>query len=120
MAELKVEDAVFLLGRRAKGFIEKNLKNKGGDRMKGTEKLYKVYHRQYRNMEEMFDDFSDLDADVGLDNKRITVRCGLDTLEIKLLEFGGFYVYRNGKQEQGIWDEQDLYPYALEFVLEHK
>ena len=88
--------------------------------MKNNEKLYKAYHRSYQNIEELFDDLSDAVLNIKLENKRIIVSYKSDTLEIELSKYGGYYTYLNGKQEKGVWDDQDLYPYVLAFVHEQR
>ena len=46
--------------------------------MKGNEKLYKVYHRNYKNIEELYDDLSDAILDVSLENNRIIIHYNSD------------------------------------------
>ena len=44
----------------------------------GNEKLYKVYHRNYKNIEELYDDLSDAILDVSLENNRIIIHYNSD------------------------------------------
>jgi len=85
--------------------------------MQGNEKRYKVYHRNYQNTEELYDDLSDAIANIGLENNTIVIHYHSDTLEIKPA-YGGYHTYLNGKQEKGALEDQDIYPYALAFVHE--
>ena len=88
--------------------------------MKDNEKLYKVYHRNYQNIEELFDDLKDAVLNIKQENERIIVFYNSDTLEIELSKYGGYYTYLNGKKEKGVWDDQDLYPYVIELVHEQR
>ena len=87
--------------------------------MKSNEKLYKVYHRNYKNIEELYDDLSDAILDVSLENNRIIIHYNSDTLEIEPCHLG-YHTYLNGKKESSVWEEQDIYFYALEFVHEQQ
>ncbi len=68
--------------------------------MKNNAKWYKVYHRNYRNIMELYDDLSDAILDIELENKRIKIRYNSDTFEIEPCP-GGYYTYLNGKRENG-------------------
>ena len=83
--------------------------------MECDKKLYKTYHRGYGTVEELYDDLCDIGVNIELDHNRIIIRFSSDTLEIELSKRGGYYVYLNGQQENSIWDDQDLYPYVLNF-----
>ena len=87
--------------------------------MKDNEKLYKVYHRNYKSIEELYDDLSDAILNIGLENNKIIIRYNSDTLEIEPCQWG-YHTYLNGKREAGEWEDQDIYFYALEFVHEQQ
>ena len=87
--------------------------------MKDNEKLYKVYHRNYQTIEELFDDLSDAVLNIGLENNKIIIHYNSDILEIELCH-GGFRTYVNGQREKGVWEDQDIYFYAIEFVHEQE
>ena len=82
--------------------------------MKNSEKQYKIDHRGYQNIGELCDDLRDLTPNIRVEGERIVLFAPLDTLVIKLSNRGGYYVYRNGVQQNDVWDDQDLYPYVLE------
>ena len=86
---------------------------------KDSEKLYKVYHRNYKSIEELYDDLSDAVINIGLENNKIIIHYNFDTLEIEPSRWG-YYTYLNGKKETGEWEDQDIYFYALEFVHEQQ
>ncbi len=85
--------------------------------MKENEKLYKVYHRNYQNIAELYDDLSDTVLNISFENNKITIHYNADILEIESCRWG-YYTYLNGKREKGEWEDQDIYFYALEFVHE--
>lgn len=87
--------------------------------MKDNEKLYKVYHRNYKSIEELYDDLSDAILNIGLKNNKIIIRYNSDTLEIEPCQWG-YHTYLNGKREADEWEDQDIYFYALEFVHEQQ
>ncbi len=87
--------------------------------MNDNEKLYKLYHRNYKNIEELYDDLSDAILNIGLENNKIIIHYYSDTLEIEPCHFG-YRTYLNGKKESGVWEDQDIYFYALEFVHEQQ
>ena len=87
--------------------------------MKGNEKLHKVYHRNYQNIAELYDDLSDVTPNVCLEKNKIAVHYNSDVLEIEPC-YGGYHTYLNGKREPGVWEDQDIYFYALEFVHEQQ
>ena len=87
--------------------------------MKDNEKLYKVYHRNYKTIAELYDDLSDAVLNIDLDNDKITIRYNADILEIEPCHLG-YWTYLNGKREAGVWEDQDIYFYALEFVHEQQ
>lgn len=87
--------------------------------MKDNEKLYKVYHRNYKSMEELYDDLSDAVLNISLENNKIIIHYNSDTLEIEQSQWG-YYTYLNGKREVGELENQDIYFYALEFVHEQQ
>ena len=41
--------------------------------MNDNEKLYKLYHRNYKNIEELYDDLSDAILNIGLENNKIII-----------------------------------------------
>ena len=82
--------------------------------MKSSEMQYKIDHRGYQNIGELCDDLRDLTPNIRVEDERIVLFAPLDTLVIKLSNRGGYYVYRNGVQQNDVWDDQDLYPYVLE------
>ena len=41
--------------------------------MSDNEKLYKLYHRNYKNIEELYDDLSDAILNIGLENNKIII-----------------------------------------------
>ena len=86
---------------------------------KDSEKLYKVYHRNYKSIEELYDDLSDAVINIGLENNKIIIHYNFDTLEIEPSRWG-YYTYLNGKREKVEWEDQDIYFYALEFVHEQQ
>ncbi len=77
---------------------------------------YKIYHRNYSDVTEMYDDFKDYITNIRLENNRIFIEHNEDILVIEKGVDGSFYTYRNGEKERGDWDDQDLLDYALEFV----
>lgn len=85
--------------------------------MKDGEKLYKVYHRNYQNIMELYDDLSDVVMNISLENNKIVIHYNSDAYEIKHSPYG-YYTYLNGKKESGECEDQDIYFYALEFVHE--
>ena len=87
--------------------------------MNDNEKLYKVYHRDYKSIEELYDDLSDAVINIGFENNKIIIRYNSDTLEIEPSRWR-YYTYLNGKREAGEWEDQDIYFYALEFVHEQQ
>ena len=87
--------------------------------MNDNEKLYKVYHRNYKSIEELYDDLSDAVINIGFKNNKIIIHYNSDTLEIEPSRWG-YYTYLNGKREAGEWEDQDIYFYALEFVHEQQ
>ena len=87
--------------------------------MNDNEKLYKVYHRNYQNIMELYDDLSDAVLNIGLENNRIIIHYNSDTLEIENSRWC-YYTYLNGKREKVEWEDQDIYFYALEFVHEQR
>ena len=87
--------------------------------MKNSEKLYKVYHRNYKSIHELFDDLCDAVLNLCLENNRIIIHYNADTLEIEPCQ-GGYQTYLNGKREECEWEHQDIYSYALEFVHEQR
>ena len=87
--------------------------------MKDNEKLYKVHHRNYENIEELYDDLSDAVLNIGLENNKIIIHYNSDTLEIEPCRWG-YYTYLNKKRETGEWEDQDIYFYALEFAHEQR
>jgi len=87
--------------------------------MNDNEKLYKVYHRNYKSIEELYDDLSDAVINIGFENNKIIIHYNSDTLEIEPSRWG-YYTYLNGKREAGEWEDQDIYFYALEFVHEQQ
>lgn len=87
--------------------------------MKDNVKRYKVYHRNYQNIMELYDDLSDAILDIGLKNNRITIRYNSDTFEIEPCP-GGYHTYLNGKRERGETEDKDIYFYAVEFVHEQR
>lgn len=87
--------------------------------MNDNEKLYKVYHRNYQNIMELYDDLSDAVLNIGLENNRIIIHYNYDTLEIENSRWC-YYTYLNGKREKGEWEDQDIYFYALDFVHEQR
>lgn len=80
---------------------------------------YKIYHRSYANIEEIYDDFKDYIRNIRLENNKIFIEHNEDILVIEKGVNGSFYTYRNGEKEKGDWDDQDLLDYALEFVKLH-
>ncbi len=87
--------------------------------MKVNEKLYKVYHRNYQNISELYDDLSDAALNICLEDDKITVHYHSDALDIEPCR-GGYCTYLNGEKEPGVWEDQDIYFYALEFVHEQQ
>lgn len=87
--------------------------------MKDNEKLYKIYHRNYKSIEELYDDLSDVVLNIGLKNNKIIIHYNSDTLEIEPCQWG-YRTYLNEKREAGEWEDQDIYFYALEFVHEQQ
>ncbi len=87
--------------------------------MNDNEKLYKVYHRNYKSIEELYDDLSDAVINISFENNKIIIHYNSDTLEIEPSRWG-YYTYLNGKREAGEWEDQDIYFYALEFVHEQQ
>ena len=85
--------------------------------MNNTENLHKVYHRNYKNIDELFDDLKDAIFDIKLENNRIIIHYNAETLEIEHANYG-YYTYLNGKREHGECEDQDIYFYAVEFVHE--
>ena len=87
--------------------------------MKESEKLYKVYHRNYKSIEELYEDLSDVVINIGFENNKIIIYYNSDTLEIEPSRWG-YYTYLNGKREACEQEDQDIYFYALEFVHEQQ
>ena len=87
--------------------------------MNDNEKLYKLYHRNYKNIEELYDDLSDAILNIGLENNKIIIHYNSDTLEIEYCHFG-YRTYLKEKRETGVLEHQDIYFYALEFVHEQQ
>ena len=87
--------------------------------MNDNEKLYELYHRNYKNIEELYDDLSDAVINIGFENNKIIIRYNSDTLEIEPSRWR-YYTYLNGKKEAVEWEDQDIYFYALEFVHEQQ
>ena len=87
--------------------------------MNDNEKLYKVYHRNYKSIEELCDDLSDTVLNISLENNKIIIPYYSDTLEIESCHWG-YHTYLNGKREADVWEDQDIYFYALEFVYEQR
>ena len=87
--------------------------------MNDNRKLYKVYHRNYKSIEELYDDLSNAVINIDFENNKIIIRYNSDTLEIISSRFG-YYTYLNGKREAREWEDQDIYFYALEFVHEQR
>ena len=87
--------------------------------MNDNEKLYKVYHRNYKSIEELYDDLSDAVLNISLEDNKIIIHYNSDMLEIKPCHLG-YHTYLNGKREAGEWEDQDIYFYALEFVHEQQ
>jgi hypothetical protein len=84
-----------------------------------NEKLYKVYHRNYKSIEELYDDLSDVVINIGFENNKIIIHYNSDILGIEPCRWG-YYTYLNGKKESYEWEDQDIYFYALEFVHEQR
>lgn len=80
------------------------------------EPKYKIYHRGYANIDEIYDDFKDYIDTIKLEDNKIFIEHNSDVLVIEKSPNGFYYTYRNGEKEKGDWDEQDLLDYALEFV----
>ena len=67
--------------------------------MKDNEKFYKVYHRNYKSIEELYDDLSDAVLNIGLENNKISIHYNSDTLEIEPCRWG-YYTYLNKMPHQ--------------------
>ena len=89
---------------------------KKGTTKNNMEKQYKIAHHSYLSIEELYDDLSDTLSSIRFESGKIIVFNNSETLEIELADNGGYYTYRNGEKEKGVWDDQDLYWYALEFA----
>lgn len=87
--------------------------------MKDNEKLYKVYHRNYQTIDELYDDLSDVVLNIILENNKVVIHYDSDTLEIQPSPYG-YYTYLNGEKEKGEWEDQDIYFYVLEFIHEQR
>ena len=82
------------------------------------EKLYKVYHRNYQSIWELYDDLRNVVLEICFENNKIVLHYSSDTLEIEPTCCGEYVTYLNGKREAGEWEDQDIYFYALDFVHE--
>ncbi len=83
--------------------------------MKDNEKLYKVYHRSYKGIEELYEDLSDEILNISLKNNKIIIHRTTDTLEIERSPYG-YCTYLNGEKENEEREDQDIFFYALKFV----
>lgn len=83
--------------------------------MKAHETPYKLYHRNYKSIEELYDDLADVILNITLKSDKVVIRHDADILEIGRC-LGGFRTSVNGKREKGVWEDQDIYFCALEFV----
>ena len=89
--------------------------------MKDDLKPYKIYHRGYKNIEELYDDLKDISAsNIFLEDNVISVKYESNVLEIKMSDRGWYYTYFNGNKDYGSWDDQDLYPYVSELLQKKK
>lgn len=87
--------------------------------MQDNEKLYKVYHRNYNTIEELYEDLSDAVLNIGLENNRIIIRYNSDVLKIEESKYC-YRTYLNNEPEKEEWEDQDIYFYALDFVHEQR
>ncbi|MBQ8732559.1 MAG: hypothetical protein IJY82_07000 [Oscillospiraceae bacterium] len=87
--------------------------------MNENEKLYKAHHRNYKSIEELYDDLSNAIINCDFENNKIIIHCTSDTLEIEPSRWG-YCTYLNGKREADEWEDQDIYFYALAFVQQQQ
>ena len=55
--------------------------------MNDNEKLYKLYHRNYKNIEELYDDLSDAILNIGLENNKIIIHSGVSEAECYVINY---------------------------------
>lgn len=77
------------------------------------EKLYKLHHRNYANIEELYEDLNNCFAHVVLEKQTIVFR-RLD-LRIESTD-GGYITYWHGEREYGVVEDQDIFQYVADLV----
>ena len=76
---------------------------------------YRVYHRNYADIEELYEDLREEIPDgIALIDGVINVTVGNDIMTVKRCD-GGYCTYLNGIREKGVCEDQDIYNGVLEF-----
>lgn len=83
------------------------------------DKLYRQYHRNYANIEELYDDISRAVTNAKLRNDEIVISYRGDTLTIKDCRYC-YRTYLNGKEEPFEVEDQDVYFHLLEFAHDNR
>ena len=79
------------------------------------EKPYKIYHRNYNSIEELYDDLKSIIKNIILVNDNIIINAQNSELKIRFKHYG-YITYINGNKEKQSTEDQDIYYVALEFV----
>jgi len=77
--------------------------------------IYKIYHRNYNSILELYDDLSNVINDICLEDNLIRIKYVNEELKIEFKDHG-FVTYVNDKKEKGIIEDKDIYYTALEFA----
>lgn len=64
------------------------------------EQKYKIYHRGYANIDEMYDDFKDYIDTIKLEDNKIFIEHNSDVLVIEKSPNGFYYTYRNSEKKK--------------------
>jgi len=78
---------------------------------------YKEFHRNYKNINELYDDLKDKIYDINIINNKININYKEDICEISLT-YPYFNIYINKKKYLTNIEDQDIYYFALDFVHE--
>ena len=81
--------------------------------MEKKEKLYKLYHRNYANIEELYEDLNNCFSHVALEGQAIVF--GIPDLRIESTD-GGYITYWKGEREYGVVEDQDIFQYVADLV----
>ena len=76
-------------------------------------KLYKQYHRNYANIEELYEDLNDCFFGVVLEDQTIVFQT--TDLRIESTD-GGYITYWQGEREYGVVEDQDIFEYVADLV----